>query len=127
MPPGFDNIINKFKSGTKQAADQMQRAAKVAKLKMDIVALKGDRGKHMQTVGERAFGLFKESNNLDGAVLIERVRHDFNQIERIDGRIKDMENQIEELQALGTSADIVDAQEVSEVEDQSGESGGTQQ
>jgi hypothetical protein len=117
MPAGFDNIINKFKSSTKQAADQMQRAAKVAKIKMDILALNGDRGKHLQAIGDRTFSLYKEHNSIDGNILIERVRQDITQIERIDGRIKDMQNQVEELQA-GAGADIVDASDVMDISGQ---------
>jgi hypothetical protein len=115
MPQGFDNIINKFKSSTKQAADQMQRAAKVAKLKMDIISLNGERQKFLQTIGDRTFNLYKEASFIDGSVLIERIRNDFSQIERIDGRIKDMDNQIQELQAMGAGADIVDATDVMDV------------
>jgi hypothetical protein len=114
MPAGFDNIINKFKSSTKQAAGQMQRAAKVAKIKMDILALNGDRQKHLQAIGDRTYTLYKEANSIDGNELLERIRNDFSQIERIDGRIKDMQNQAEELQA-SAGDDIVDASEVMDV------------
>ena len=126
MPAGFDNIINKFKSSTKQAADQMQRAAKVAKLKMDILALNGDRQKHLQAIGDRTFSLYKETNGIDGNILIERVRQDITQIERLDGRIKDMQNQVEELQA-GAGADIVDASDVMDVSEEEDKSSGSNQ
>lgn len=115
MPPGIDNFINKFKSSTKQAADQMQRTAKVAKLKMDIMALQAERSKQMQTIGERTYNLYREVANIDGPALVDRIRQEIAQIERIDGRVKDMENQIAELQAVGANADIVDAAEVNDV------------
>jgi hypothetical protein len=111
----FDNIINKFKESTKQAADQMGRATKIARLKMDVRILMGERTRNFEAVGERAYQLYQESGTLDGTVLRERVRNEFTQIERLDGRLRDIESQIADLQAVaGEVADATDVQEVAE-------------
>ena len=114
-PPSFDNIINKFKSSTKQAADQMGKATKIARIKMDIMTLAGERTRYCQTIGERVYALFSESAGLAEAVLRERVRHEFTQIERIDGRVRDLENQIADLQAMVQDTDVAEATNVTEV------------
>ncbi len=125
MPPSFDNIINKFKESTKQAADQMGRATKIARLKMDVLTLQGERKSNYQTVGERAYQLYLETGALDGAALRERVRNEFTQIERLDGRLRDLENQIANLQAV--QGDVADATDVAEVKDEPETSGGETQ
>ncbi len=116
-PPTFDNIINKFKSSTKQAADQMGKAAKIAKLKMDVMTLGGERTRHFQTIGERTYKLFIESNTLDGSALRDRVQSEFKEIERIEARIRELENQIADLQAVVQHADVSDVAEATKVKD----------
>src|SRR5437868_10679350 len=115
MSPPFDNLINKFKSSTKNAADQMSRTAKIAKIKMDIMTLHSERAKQLQTIGDRTYNLYRDKNGIDGNILVERIRHEITQIERIDGRVRDMENQITELHAMAPSSEVVDATEVHEV------------
>lgn len=112
-PPSFDNIINKFKSSTKQAADQMSKAARVAKLKMDIMTQNGEKTRLLANVGEKTYQLYVESNSLDG--LVDRVRNEFTMIQRIEARIREIGNEITELQAAVQSADVTDATEVKEV------------
>src|SRR3990167_2493925 len=116
-PPTFDNILNKFKSSTKQAADQMGRAAKIAKLKMDIMTLAGEKTRHFQTIGERTHTLFTESSTLDGSVLRDRVQSEFKEIELIEARIRELENQIADLQAVVQHADVSDVAEATNVKD----------
>lgn len=114
-PNSLDNMISKFKSSTKQAADQMQRAAKIAKLKMDIMTLCGEKSRHLQVVGEKVYQLFSETSTLDGPTLLERVRQDFNQIDRVEGRTRELESQIADLQAVVPEADVTDATDVKDV------------
>jgi len=118
-PMAFDNLINKFKQSTKQAADQMGKATKIARLKMDIMTLAGEKTRYLQTIGERTYELFSESSDLDGSALKEKIRNELNQIERIEGRVRDLENQIADLQAMvqGEGADVTDATEVKDVSD----------
>ncbi len=117
MPPKFDDIFSKFKSSTKQAADQMGKAAKVARLKMDILTFTGEKTKHLQTIGDRTYELFCEGRGIDGSILVERVRHELMQIERIEGKIRELENQIADLQAMTQNAEVTDADEVTELSD----------
>ena len=118
MPsPSFDNIFNKFKTSTKQAADQMGRAAKVAKLKMEIMTLTGERSRHLQTIGTKAYDLFTETSGLPGDNLLERVRSEIVQIERIDVKSKEIENQILDLQALIQSVEVQDVTDEEPVAD----------
>lgn len=112
-PPSFDNIINKFKSSTKQAADQMSRAARVAKLRMDIMAQNGEKTRLLQNVGEKTYQLFVESGSLDG--LMDRLRNEFTMIQRIETRIQEIEKEIADLQAMLQNADVTDADEVRDV------------
>lgn len=116
-PPAFDNLISKFKESTKQAADQMSKAAKIARLKMDIMTLTGEKTRYLQAIGERTYELFTQTNGIDGAALREKVRNELNQVERIEGRIRDLESQIADLQAMvqhAESPEVADA-EVKEV------------
>lgn len=125
----FDNLISKFKQSTKQAADQMGKATKIARLKMDIMTLAGEKTRYLQTIGERTYELFTESSELDGAALKEKIRNELNQIERIEGRVRDLENQIADLQAMvqegETAPDVTDATEVKDVTSPGSESGST--
>ncbi len=119
-PMAFDNLISKFKQSTKQAADQMGKATKLARLKMDIMTLTGEKTRYLQMIGERTYELFTESSDLDGSALKEKIRNELNQIERIEGRIRDLENQIADLQAMvqqGEGSDVTDATEVKDVSD----------
>lgn len=112
-PPSFDNIINKFKSSTKQAVDQASRAARITKLKMDIMTQNGEKSRLLQNVGEKTYALFSETKGLDG--LVERIRNEFTMIQRIEERIKEIEAEILDLQTMPSSPDITDATEVKEV------------
>jgi hypothetical protein len=112
-PPSFDNIINKFKSSTKHAVDQASRAARVTKLKMDIMTQNGEKTRLLQNVGEKTYQLFSETKGLDG--LLERIRNEFTMIQRIEERIREIEDEIHELQTMPSSPDITDATEVKEV------------
>ena len=125
MGPSFDNIINKFKASTKQAADQMGKAAKIARLKMDIMTLSGEKNKRLQSIGDITYELYRQRKQLDGTVLLERVKDEFSQIERIEDRTREIEAEIlnlqEEIKNQGEGAEeVTDADEVTDVS-QSGE------
>lgn len=95
----------------------MQRAAKIAKLKMDVMTLTGEKSRYYQTIGERAYEMFKQSKSVDGAALVSRIGNEFTQIERLDSRLQEIDNQIADLQALVQDAEVVD---VTEAKDNSG-------
>jgi hypothetical protein len=121
-PSTFDNIISKFKKSTKQAADQMGKAAKIARLKMDIMTLAGERTKHLQTIGSRSYDLYMENKELNSEELVSQIKSEIDQIERIDKRTTEIEAEIVELQAEvepqaadSDDAEVTDADEVKDV------------
>lgn len=124
-PSTFDNIISKFKKSTKQAADQMGKAAKIARLKMDIMTLSGERTKHLQTIGSRSYELYQENKQINSDQLLEQIKGEIDQIERIDKRSVEMESEIAELQAQVDAGDeseeteVTDADEVKDVSESS--------
>ncbi len=119
MARSLDNLINKFKASTKQAADQMSKAARVARIKMDIMTLTGERRKELQEIGASAHELYKSAQKIDGSSLVRTVADNLSNIERIDKRVEELEGEIKDLQQQmkhtnGAEADITDA-EVTEV------------
>ncbi len=105
---GLDNIFNKVKEATKQAADQTNRAAKAAKLKMNVMSLTSEKTQHLQTIGQRTYTLFVENSIIDGRVLQEKIQEELTQIARIDGRIRELEAEIADIQANTQHVDITD-------------------
>lgn len=114
MPPAFDNLVNKVKSVTKQAADSTAKIAKIGKLKTNVMTLKSEKGRHLSTIGLRAYTLFTENNKIDGVALQEKVRDEIAQIERIESRIREIESEIADLQASTQHVDVTDVTEEEE-------------
>jgi hypothetical protein len=100
-PPDFGNIINKMKSGAKQAAEQTQKLARVAKLKTNVYSLNSEKSKLLSTIGIRAYIFLAEENSTDASVLKERVKDEINQIKRVEARIAELNLEIADLQATG--------------------------
>jgi hypothetical protein len=98
-PPDFGNIINKMKSGAKQAADQTQKLARIAKLKTNVYSLNSEKSKLLGTIGLRAYILLAEENSTDGVALKDRVRDEIAQIQRIETRIAELNQEISDLQS----------------------------
>jgi hypothetical protein len=99
MSPNFDNIFNKVKTVTKKAADGAGKQAKVAKLKMNTMTLQTEKSRHLQTIGARTYSIYLEKHELDGQSLFEQIKEEFDQVERIDRKILEIEEQIAEIQA----------------------------
>ena len=116
----FDNLFNKVKSATRQAADQTSRAAKVAKLKMNVVTLNSEKNKHLQTIGLRVYTLYSENNAIDGNVLKDKVRDEISQIDRIDEKIRELESEISDLQSHTQHVDVADVTDEDESESHQG-------
>jgi hypothetical protein len=108
MAPGFENIFNKVKSVTKQAADTTAKQAKIAKVKMNLMTLQTEKSRHLQTVGIRTYSIYSQHQKIDGQALFEQIKEEFLQIDRIDGRIKELEAQIAEIHASGAQVDVAD-------------------
>jgi len=106
--PGFENIMNKVKSVSKQAAEQTGRAAKAAKLKMNAMSLNTEKTGHLQTIGQRCYTLFTENQHIDGAVLQAKITEELKQIERIEAKIRELDVEISDLQASSHHVDVTD-------------------
>ena len=104
----FDNIFNKVKGVTKQAAEQTGRAAKAAKLKMSAMSLTSEKTGHLQTIGQRCYTLYSENQHIDGAVLQAKITEELKQIERIEVRIRELEGEIADLQSSTQHVDVTD-------------------
>lgn len=117
MPP-FENFLDKVKSATKSAADKTGKAAKVYKLKMDVVTLNSEKNKHLQTIGLRVFTLYNENNAIEGNVLKEKVKDEISQIIRIDERIKELEAEIADIQQGTEHVDVTDVTDDEEGEEE---------
>src|SRR5580658_8686992 len=104
--PNFDKLVNKVKNVTKQAADTTGRQVKKVKLQTNIMTLNTEKSRHLTTIGTRAFALFAEHNTIDGKALLERIRDEIAQIERIDSRVRDLEGEIADLKASTQHVDV---------------------
>lgn len=103
-----ENFFDKLKSAASKVADQTKQAAKIGKLKMNVVSLNSEKNKHLQTIGLRVYTLLEENNAIDGNVLKEKIKDEINQISRIDEKIKEIEEEIADLQANTQHVDVDD-------------------
>jgi hypothetical protein len=114
--PSFDNFFSKVKDVAKDAADKTGKQAKIAKLKINIKTLDMEKNRHFQTIGLRTFILWTESRSLDG--LVDRVHDELTQIDRAEARIKELEEEIAEIQAGSLDVnDVTEEEEKEEKED----------
>lgn len=113
--PKFDNIFDKVKSAAGKVADQTNKAAKLGKLKMNVVTLNSEKNKHLQAIGLRVYTLLEENSAIDGNVLKEKIKDEMSSIERIDGKLKEIEEEIADLQ---TNTQHVDVDDVTDDEDE---------
>ena len=105
---GFDDIMKKVKGVTKQAAEQTGRAAKAAKLKMSAMSLSTEKTNHLQTIGQRCYTLYQENQNIDGALLMSKIAEELKQIDRIEAKIRELDGEINDLQASSQHVDVTD-------------------
>jgi hypothetical protein len=106
--PQFDRFFSRAKEAGKHAADSVGRQAKKVKLQTNIMTLKTERSRHITTIGNRAVALFAETTTIDGKVLLDRIREEIVQIERIDSQIREIENDIADLGANTQHVDVED-------------------
>jgi transposase len=114
----FGNIFDKLKSSTKQAADQMKLAGKIAGLKVERSTQKAERERLLKEIGSKTFSVFSKTNSLDPEALEEEITNELKHIERIDKRMIEIEQEISELQQelvkSGGKVEIVEAEDVSD-------------
>jgi hypothetical protein len=117
----FGNIFDKLKSSTKQAADQMKLAGRIAGLKVERSTQKAERERLLKEIGSKTFSIYSKTKSLDSATLEEEIINELNHIDRIDKRMVEIEEEISQLQSeiLHTDGkEVVDADEVQEADDE---------
>jgi len=110
-PSAFDNFLQKVKSATKQAADTTAKQAKIAKFRMNLMTLTTEKSRYLQTIGIRVYSMYIQSKKLDQGNLLEQVKDDLGNIERIDARIEEIEENIAELQSKEAELEVKDVTE----------------
>ena len=109
MPP-FENFFDKAKNVAKQVSNQTSKAAKVSKLKLNVVSLTSEKKKHLETIGARVCSLINEGSAVDSGILRDTVSDEMSQINRIEERIKELESEIADLQG-SSDLDVKDVTE----------------
>lgn len=108
----FGNIFDKFKSSTKQAAEQMKLAGRIAGLKVERSTQKAERERLLKEIGSKTFSIYTKTKSLDPATLEEEIINELHHIERIDKRMVEIEDEITQLQSEilhSDDKDVVDA------------------
>lgn len=115
----FGNIFDKLKSSTKQAADQMKLAGRIAGLKVERSTQKAERERLLKEIGSKTFSIYSKTKSLDPATLEEEIINELNHIDRIDKRMVEIEEEIAQIQSeiLHTEGkEVVDVDEVQEAD-----------
>lgn len=124
MSGSFGNFFDQIKSGAKSTASQMGKAAKIAKLRVELATQKTERERHLKTIGTKVYAIYQKDKNLDVETVTNEVKNELNLIERIDKRTVEIQDEISTLQAEMRnegSSDVVDA-EVADATDDEDES-----
>lgn len=114
------SFFDKVKSGAKTTANQMGRAAKIAKLRVELATQKTERERHLKAIGLKVHGIYSKDKTLNADTVTKEVENELNQIERIDKRSDEIQEEISTLQAEMRSAEggeVVDASEVTDTTD----------
>jgi hypothetical protein len=118
MTAPFDNIFKKVKQNTTKATQQLNLAAKITKLRVEVSTQKAERERHLKSIGEKTYAIFMRDKTLDGNVVQEEVANELNLIDRIDNHIDELQKQISHLQSeFRSDKDVVDASDVREADD----------
>ena len=120
----FDNLFNKVKGATRQAADQTNRAARQAKLKMTIMSLQSEKLRHFQMICMATFMFYAEKKKIDGDILQGKIQEELRQVERIDQKIAELEAEINAPSEQNQTPDDLESKspEAKSTEPKSGES-----
>ena len=112
-----------FKTNIKMASKQMNLMAKIAKCKVDIAQQKGEKERHLKTIGVKIHAIFSKDRNVEGNVVADEISNELNLIERIDKHVEELQAEIENLKGQFRETggkDYVDATEVREAIDDQG-------
>lgn len=117
------NIFDKVKTAAGKVADETNRAAKKGKLKLNVVTLNNEKNKHLQAIGLRVYTLLEENSAIEGNVLKDKIKDEVTQIQRIDEKIKQIEEDLEDLQTNSQHVDVDDVTDDDEEEEESASEG----
>lgn len=107
----MSGFFDKVKSYTKQAADQTSRAAKVAKIKMNMVSINSEKDRHLKSIGLNVFSMVSETGGLDPEALRLACRDNVMQINQLNEKIQELENEIAAIQATSTDSEVGEDEE----------------
>jgi len=107
-PSSFDNFFKKVKAVTKQAADMTAKQAKIAKLRMNVMTLQTEKGRFLQTMGIRLQSMYSQTGTINAASLLEQVKGELGNIERINQSLAEIEENIAELQSKEAELEVKD-------------------
>lgn len=107
----MSGFFDKVKSYTKQAADQTGRAAKIAKIKMNMVSLNSEKDRHLKAIGQNVFSMVSETGGLDPEALRVACRDNVMQINQLNEKIQELENEIAAIQAGSTDSEVGDGED----------------
>lgn len=116
----FGNFLDKFKSSTKQAADSMKLAGKIAGLKVERSTQKAEKERLLKEIGGKTYAIYNKTKSLDANALLEETTSELHHLERIDKRIEELDQEITRLQSElvhQENKDVIDATEISEADE----------
>lgn len=99
MPSPFDKFVDKFKSGTKVAAEQMKLAGRITALNGERLTQKSERDRLLREIGLKTYGIFSKVKKLSPEALMEEILSELNHLERIDQRMAEIEVEITQLRS----------------------------
>lgn len=112
--PNFDDLVSKVKDVTKQAADKTSKAAKLARLRMEIMSLNAEKSRYLQSIGSKSYDLYTQNKKIDGDLFLRQVMVDLEQISRINIRLNELTKEIESVQGGGDDIEIKDVTTISD-------------
>jgi hypothetical protein len=107
----MSGFFDKVKSYTKQAADQTSRAAKIAKIKMNMVSLNSEKDRNLKSIGLNVFTMVSSTGGLDPEALRLACRDNVMQINQLNEKIQELENEIAGIQAASTDTEVGEDEE----------------
>jgi hypothetical protein len=99
MPSPFDKFVDKFKSGTKVAAEQMKLAGRITALNVERTTQKTERDRLLKEIGMKTYSVFSKKKELAHEPLMEEIMNELHHLERIDQRLEEIEAEIAQLRA----------------------------
>lgn len=81
---------------------------------MNLMTLQTEKSRYLQTVGIRVYSMYLNKKSLDASRLFDEVKDDLGNIERIDLRMQEIEENIAELQSKQAEIEVKDVTDAKE-------------